>query len=78
MDEKGNNLRGYVRMKVIKHKGIISSGKERVFHKMRLICRSEERASLYEDKMSSNNGVKAFMSGLNSEENPSERNSDLF
>lgn len=78
MDEKGNNLRGYVRMKVIKHKGIISSGKERVFHKMRLMCRSEERASLYEDKMSSNNGVKAFMGGLNSEENPSERNSDLF
>ena len=61
MDEKGNNLRGYVRMKVMKHKGIISSGKERVFHKMRLMCRSEERASLYEDKMSSNNGVKAFM-----------------
>ena len=78
MDEKGNNLRGYVRMKVMKHKGIISSGKERVFHKMRLMCRSDERASLYEDKMSSNNGVKAFMGGLNSEENPSERNSDLF
>ena len=78
MDEKGNNLRGYVRMKVIKHKGIISSGKERVFHKMRLMCRSDERATLYEDKMSSNNGVKAFMGGLNSEENPSERNSDLF
>lgn len=78
MDEKGNNLRGYVRMKVIKHKGIISSGKERVFHKMCLMCRSEERVSLYEDKMSSNNGVKAFMGGLNSEENPSERNSDLF
>lgn len=78
MDEKGNNLRGYVRMKVIKHKGIISSGKERVFHKTRLMCRSEERASLYEDKMSSNNGVKTFMGGLNSEENPSERNSDLY
>ena len=61
MDEKGNNLRGYARMKVMKHKGIISSGKERVFHKMRLMCRSEERASLYEDKMSGNNGVKAFM-----------------
>ena len=60
------------------HKGIISSGKERAFHKMRLMCRSEERASLNEDKMSSNNGVKAFMGGLNSEENPSERNSDLF
>ena len=78
MDEKGNNLRGFVRMRVMKHKGIISSGKERVFHKMRLMCRSEERVSLYEDKMSSNNGVKAFMGGLNSEENPSERNSDLF
>lgn len=61
MDEKGNNLRGFVRMRVMKHKGIISSAKERVFHKMRLMCRSEERASLYEDKMSGNNGVKAFM-----------------
>lgn len=61
MDEKGNNLRGFVRMRVMKHKGIVYSNKENVFHKMRLMCRSEERASLYEDKMSSNNGVKAFM-----------------
>ena len=78
MDEKGNNLRGFVRMRVMKHKGIVSSNKENVFHKMHLVCRSDERAALYEDKMSSNNGVKAFMGGLNSEENPSERNSDLF
>ena len=78
MDEKGNNLRGFVRMRVMKHKGIVSSNKEKVFHKMHLMCRSDERAPLYEDKMASNNGVKAFMGGLNSEENPSERNSDLF
>ena len=78
MDEKGNNLRSFVRMRVMKHKGIVSSNKENVFHKMHLMCRSEERASLYEDKMSSNNGVKAFMGGLNSEESPSERNSNLF
>jgi len=78
MDEKGNNLRGFVRMRVMKHKGIVSSNKENVFHKMHLMCRSDERAALYEDKMTSNNGVKAFMGGLNSEENPSERNSDLF
>lgn len=78
MDEKGNNLRGFVRMRVMKHKGIVSSNKENVFHKMHLMCRSDERAPLYEDKMASNNGVKAFMGGLNSEENPSERNSDLF
>ena len=78
MDEKGNNLRGFVRMRVMKHKGIVSSNKENVFHKMHLLCRSDERAPLYEDKMASNNGVKAFMGGLNSEENPSERNSDLF
>lgn len=78
MDEKGNNLRGFVRMRVMKHKGIVSSNKENVFHKMHLMCRSDERAALYEDKMTSNNGVKAFMGGLNSEENPSERNSELF
>ena len=78
MDEKGNNLRGFVRMRVMKHKGIVSSNKENVFHKMHLLCRSDERAPLYEDKMASNNGVKAFMGGLNSEESPSERNSDLF
>ena len=78
MDEKGNNLRGFVRMRVMKHKGIVSSNKENVFHKMLLLCRSDERAPLYEDKMASNNGVKAFMGGLNSEENPSERNSELF
>ena len=78
MDEKGNNLRGFVRMRVMKHKGIVSSNKENVFHKMHLMCRSDERAALYEDKMNSNNGVKAFMGGLNSEENPSERNSELF
>ena len=71
MDEKGNNLRGFVRMRVMKHKGIVSSNKENVFHKMHLMCRSDERAALYEDKMNSNNGVKAFMGGLNSEENPS-------
>ena len=78
MDEKGNNIRGYVRMKVMKHKGIISSGRERVFHKMRLICRSNEHATLYEDKMASNDGVKTVMGGSNSEYNPSERNSNLF
>lgn len=78
MDEKGNNLRGFVRMRVMKHKGIVSSNKENVFHKMLLLCRSDERAPLYEDKMASNNGVKAFMGGLNSEESPSERNSNLF
>lgn len=78
MDEKGNNLRGFVRMRVMKHKGIVSSNKENVFHKMHLLCRSDERAPLYEDKMASNNGVKAFMGGLNSEETPSERNSELF
>ena len=78
MDEKGNNLRGFVRMRVMKHKGIVSSNKENVFHKMHLMCRSDERAALYEDKMTSNNGVKAFMGGLNSEESPSERNSNLF
>ena len=78
MDEKGNNLRGFVRMRVMKHKGIVSSNKEKVFHKMHLMCRSDERAPLYEDKMASNNGVKAFMGGLNSEESPSERNSNLF
>ena len=78
MDEKGNNLRGFVRMRVMKHKGIVSSNKENVFHKMHLMCRSDERTALYEDKMNSNNGVKAFMGGLNSEENPSERNSELF
>ena len=78
MDEKGNNLRGYVRMKVIKHKGIISSGKERVFHKMRLMCRSDERATLYEDKMASKDGMKTFMGGLNSEEIPSAEKSNLF
>lgn len=78
MDEKGNNLRGFVRMRVMKHKGIVSSNKENVFHKMHLMCRSDERAPLYEDKMASNNGVKAFMGGLNSEESPSERNSNLF
>ena len=78
MDEKGNNLRGFVRMRVMKHKGIVSSNKENVFHKMHLMCRSDERAALYEDKMNSNNGVKAFMGGLNSEESPSERNSNLF
>lgn len=78
MDEKGNNLRGFVRMRVMKHKGIVSSNKENVFHKMHLLCRSDERAPLYEDKMASNNGVKAFMGGLNSEESPSERNGNLF
>ena len=78
MDEKGNNLRGFVRMRVMKHKGIVSSNKEKVFHKMHLMCRSDERAPLYEDKMASNNGVTAFMGGLNSEESPSERNSNLF
>ena len=78
MDEKGNNLRGFVRMRVMKHKGIVSSNKENVFHKMHLLCRSDERAPLYEYKMASNNGVKAFMGGLNSEESPSERNSNLF
>ena len=78
MDEKGNNLRGFVRMRVMKHKGIVSSNKENVFHKMHLMCRSDERAALYEDKMTSNNGVKAFMGGLNSEEIPSEERSNLF
>ena len=78
MDEKGNNLRGFVRMRVMKHKGIVSSNKENVFHKMHLLCRSNERATLFEDKMASKDGMKTFMGGLNSEENPSERNSDLF
>ena len=78
MDEKGNNIRGYVRMKVMKHKGIISSGRERVFHKMRLICRSNEHATLYEDKMVSNGGVNAFMGGLNSEDNHPEGDGNLF
>lgn len=78
MDEKGNNLRGFVRMRVMKHKGIVSSNKENVFHKMHLLCRSNERATLFEDKMASKDCMKTFMGGLNSEENPSERNSDLF
>lgn len=78
MDEKGNNLRGFVRMRVMKHKGIVSSNKENVFHKMHLLRRSNERATLFEDKMASKDGMKTFMGGLNSEENPSERNSDLF
>jgi hypothetical protein len=78
MDEKGNNIRGYIRMKIIKHKGIVSSGRERVFHKMRLMCRSNEHATLYEDKMASNDGVKAFMGGLNSEDNPPEGDGNLF
>jgi len=78
MDEKGNNLRGFVRMRVMKHKGIVSSNKENVFHKMHLLCRSNERATLFEDKMASKDGMKTFMGGLNSEENSSERNSDLF
>ena len=78
MDEKGNNLRGFVRMRVMKHKGIVSSSKENIFHKMHLLCRSDERATLYEDKMASNNGVKTFMGGLNSEEIPSAEKSNLF
>ena len=65
-------------MKIIKHKGIVSSGRERVFHKMRLMCRSNEHATLYEDKMASNDGVKAFMGGLNSEDNPPEGDGNLF
>ena len=78
MDEKGNNIRGYIRMKIMKHKGIVSSGRESVFHKMRLICRSNEHATLYEDKMVSNGGVNAFMGGLNSEDNHPEGDGNLF
>ena len=61
VDEKGNNLRGYVRMRIMKHKGLISSGEEHVFYKMRLMCRSRERATLYETKMADHDGVKNFM-----------------
>ena len=45
----------------MKHKGLISSGKENVFYKMRLMCRSRERATLYETKMADHDGVKNFM-----------------
>ena len=72
VDEKGNNLRGYVRMKIMKHKGIVSSGKEAVFYKMRLMCRSSERATLYEAKMANHAGVKSFMDRFDCEVIPSE------
>lgn len=72
MDEKGNNLRGYVRMRIMKHKGIISSGKENVFHKIRLMCRSRERATLYETKMADNGSVKKIMDRFDCEVIPEE------
>ena len=72
VDEKGNNLRGYVRMRIMKHKGLISSGKENVFYKMRLMCRSRERATLYETKMADHDGVKNFMDTFDCEVIPSE------
>lgn len=72
MDEKGNNLRGYVRMRIMKHKGIISSGKENVFHKIRLMCRSRERATLYETKKADNGSVKKVMDRFDCEVIPEE------
>lgn len=71
-DEKGNNLRGYVRIKIMKHKGIISSGKEHVFYKMCLMCRSRERATLYETKMDDHESVKNFMDRFDCEVIPTE------
>ena len=44
-DEKGNNLRGKVRLKIIKHKGMLSDEKDVIVTKMRLFVRSNSRAT---------------------------------
>jgi hypothetical protein len=56
----------------MKHKGILSSGEEHVFYKMRLMCRSRERATLYEAKMADVDGVMNFMDTFDCEVIPSE------
>lgn len=44
-DERGNNLRGKVRLKIMKHKGMLSDGKDVIVTKMRLFVRSNSRAT---------------------------------
>lgn len=45
IDEKGNDLRGKVRLKIIKHKGVMSEDKDVIVTKMRLFVRSNSTAT---------------------------------
>ena len=45
VDEKGNDLRGKVRLKIIKHKGVMSEDKDVIVTKMRLFVRSNSTAT---------------------------------
>jgi GTPase SAR1 family protein len=59
-DMKGENLRGCVRLKIMKHKGVASIDEDVIFPKLCLFCRSKERATLYEAKemIDSNPSIK--------------------
>ena len=65
-DEKGNDLRGCVRLKIMKHKGVVSSGKEIIFRKILLFCRSKKYATMFDASkiIDSNPGIKKFMDEL--------------
>ena len=41
VDENGNDLRGYIRMKIMKHKGVVSSGKDAILAKIELLCKNK-------------------------------------
>ena len=49
VDEKGNDLRGMVSVKIIKHKGVMSEDKDVIIKKMRLFVRSNSRATYIDD-----------------------------
>ena len=68
-DEKGRDLRGCVMLRVMKHKGYVSSGKDVTFQKIRLFSRSQERATLLEADaiMTDTTNIKAIMDRFDSE-----------
>lgn len=62
-DENGKDLRGFVMLKIMKHKGSVSSGKAVTFKKAMLFSKSQERATLLEADamMNDNPNIKAIM-----------------
>lgn len=50
VDEKGEDIRGIIRLKIMKHKGVVTEGQSVIFRKIQLFCRDKKRATLYEAK----------------------------
>ena len=66
VDEKGNDLRGSVKLKILKHKGVDYPSKGIIFKKIMLFCRNKKKATMFDASKitDANPSIKKFLDEL--------------